>query len=161
MISGPSGLKPKPDAGPPDISTPISEIHCQIRESCHPSAKWDSPEINTLDPTNEYVRQRLMNTPPPLPVPTSFSLPDALRRYWKNLFGVAISPLVVFAVNEFFHVPIEFLMPIPFFALFSCAQLWRKKRVPYSFCFIATGMWAFGVPVATFLIHLWKTLGTA
>ena len=94
-----------------------------------------------------------MNTPPPLPNPTRVPLGEALRLYWKHLVGVAISPFVMFTIHKFFYVPIEFLMPISFLALYACAQLYRRKRVSYSFCFVASSMWVVGVPLASLLIY--------
>ena len=67
--------------------------------------------------------------PPPNQSP-KLSLPEALRRYWMNLIGVAVFPTAFFIGGEIFHVPFWVFVPFLFLVGGLAGWPYLTRRAP-------------------------------
>ena len=95
----------------------------------------------------------------PLPAaPARQPLAEALRRYWWTLLGLGLFPALAFIGGEVMQVPFELFM-LPFFAVgLLAAWPWLSGRAPYSFIFVAGGVWLLGGFAAAALGGLIRTI---
>ena len=75
------------------------------------------------------------------------SLSDALRSYWWALIGIAVFPSGFF----FISAPFAYFIP-PFFAVWALASWpYFSGKAPYSFNWVAGGIWLAGAAVGLFV----------
>jgi hypothetical protein len=88
------------------------------------------------------------------------SLSVALRRYWRNLIGIATFPAVSILGDRYLHLPP--LVFIPIFIAVSLHALWPylARRAPYSFWLVACGVYMGGAVFAVLVIGLISIIHT-
>jgi hypothetical protein len=89
---------------------------------------------------------------------TKMTVPQALRRYWVNLLGVALFPSACFIGIEVYRV--SFWVFLPFFFLVCGLAGWPylTRRAPYAFWLVACGIWMAGVMLGGLLLEIIKAL---